>query len=189
VGCVLLIACANVASLLLVRATSRRRELAMRSALGAGRGRLIRQLLTESLVLALLSGAAGTAGAWGLVQILHRIRPPDLPRLDQVGIDMTVLLFVTMVALVTGLAFGLIPAIQAISPRLSDAMKSTGDATRTSSRARSALVVAEVAISLILLAAAGLMVRSLITMQYLDLGFRPENVLTAQVLGSGLTVC
>jgi putative ABC transport system permease protein len=182
VGCVLLIACANVASLLLVRARARRRELAMRSALGAGRGRLVRQLLTESVVLALAGGAAGSLVAWWLVETLHRFQPPNLPRVDEVRIDTTVLLFVTVAALATGLAFGLIPAIQAVSARLSDATRSTSDTVRSRSRARSALVVAEVAISLMLMAAAGLMLRSLLTMQHLDLGFRPDNVITAQVV-------
>jgi putative ABC transport system permease protein len=182
VGGVLLIACANVASLLLVRATSRRRELAMRSVLGAERGRLIRQLLTESVVLALAGGAAGTLVAWWLIETLHRFQPPNLPRVDEVGIDTTVLLFVTVAALATGLAFGLIPARQAVTTRLNDATKSTSDTARASSRARSALVVAEVAISLMLVAAAGLMVRSLVTMQHLNLGFQPENVMTAQLL-------
>jgi putative ABC transport system permease protein len=182
VGCVLLIACANVASLLLVRATSRRRELAMRSALGAGRGRLVRQLLTESVVLALAGGAAGTLVAWRLVEALQRLQPPSLPRVDQVAIDGTVLLFVTVAAVATGLVFGLIPAIQAVSPRPNDATRSTGDTARTRGRARSALVVTEVAISLMLMAAAGLMVRSLLTLQYLNLGFQPDNVMTAQLL-------
>lgn len=181
VGCVLLIACANVASLLLVRATSRRRELAMRSALGAERGRLVRQLLTESVVLALAGGAAGTLAAWWLLETLHRFQPPNLPRVDEIGIDTTVLLFVTAAALTTGLAFGLIPARQAVNARLHDA-RSTSDRARASGRARAALVVAEVAISLMLMAAAGLMVRSLVTMQRLNLGFQSDNVVTAQLL-------
>jgi putative ABC transport system permease protein len=182
VGCVLLIACANVASLLLVRATSRRRELAMRSALGAERGRLVRQLLTESVVLAVAGGAAGTLVAWWLLEMLHRFAPPNLPRVEEVGIDTTVLLFVTLAAVATGLAFGLIPAIQAVRSQLNDATKTTSDTVRARSRARSALVVAEVAISLMLMASAGLMVRSLITMQRLDLGFQPGDVMTGQLL-------
>jgi predicted permease len=182
VGCVLLIACANVASLLLVRATSRRRELAMRSALGAGRGRLVRQLLTESVVLALAGGAAGTLVAWWLVETLHRFQPPNLPRVDQVGLDTTVLFFVTMAAVATGLAFGLIPAIQAVTARLNEATGSTSGSAPGKTRARAAFVVAEVAISLMLLAAAGLMLRSLVTLQHLNLGFRSDNVMTAQIL-------
>jgi putative ABC transport system permease protein len=182
VGCVLLIACANVASLLLVRATSRRRELAMRAALGAGRWRLVRQLLTESVVLALAGGLAGTLVAWWLVEALHRFQPPNLPRVDQIGIDATVLLFVTLAALATGLAFGLLPAIQAVTARLHESAKSTSDTARARTRARSALVVAEVAMSLMLMAAAGLMVRSLITVQHLNLGFKADSVMTAQIL-------
>ncbi|MGQ0733801.1 MAG: ADOP family duplicated permease [Acidobacteriota bacterium] len=181
-GCVLLIACANVASLFLVRASSRRRELAMRAALGAGRGRLVRQLLTESVALALAGGAAGTLVAWWLIETLHRFQPPNLPRVDEVSIDTTVLLFVTVAALGTGLACGVIPATQAVRARLNDATKSTSDAARSRTRARSALVVAEVAASLMLMAAAGLMLRSLVTMQDLNLGFRPDNVMTAQLL-------
>jgi putative ABC transport system permease protein len=181
VGFILLIACANVASLLLVRATSRRREIAMRAALGAGRGRLVRQLLTESVVLAIMGGMVGTLMAWWLLQALIRLQPPNLPRVDQLGIDATVLLFVTAAALATGLVFGMIPALQAVTPRLSEATKSTSDSAPARSRARSALVVAEVAIALMLMAGAGLMVRSLLKLQHLDLGFKPENVLTAQL--------
>ena len=182
VGLVLLIACANVASLLLVRATARRREIAVRAALGARHGRLVRQLLTESVVLALMGGAAGTAVAWWLVGALVRLHPPNLPRVDQVAIDTTVLLFVTAAAFGTGLVFGMIPALHAATPRLSEATRSTSDTERARSRARSVLVTAEVAISLLLMAAAGLMVRSLFKMQQLDLGFQPEKVLTAQLL-------
>ena len=185
VGCLLLIACANVASLLLVRASSRRRELALRSALGAGRGRLVRQLLTESVVLALAGGAAGTLVAWWLVNALHRFRPRNLPRVDQVGIDTTVLLSVTLAALATGLAFGLSPAFQAVAGGVNDATRSASDASRARSGARSALVVAEVAISLMLMAGAGLMVRSLVRMQHLNLGFEPDHVMTAQLLLPG----
>ena len=182
VGGVLLIACANVASLLLVRATSRRRELAMRVALGAGRGRLVRQLLTESVVLALAGGAAGAGVAWVLIEALRRFQPPNVPRVDEVGIDATVLLFVTAAAFATGLVFGVIPAVQAASARLTDATKKASETTPARGRTRAALVVGEVAISLMVMAAAGLMLRSLATMQHLNLGFRPDNLLTAQLL-------
>jgi predicted permease len=184
VGLVLLIACANVASLLLVRASSRRREIAMRAALGAERGRLVRQLLTESLVLAVMGGASGMLVAWSLLAVLVGIQPPDLPRLDQVSLDTTVLLFVTAATFVTGLAFGLIPALHAARPAVGDATRSTSHAHAepARSRARAALVVAEVALSLVLLAGAALMVRSLIKLQDVSLGFQPSEVLTAQLL-------
>jgi putative ABC transport system permease protein len=182
VGLVLLIACANVANLLLVRASSRRREMAMRAALGAGRGRLVRQVLTESIVLALMGGTAGTFVAWWLVEFIRRFQPPNVPRVDQVGIDATVLLYVTAATFATGVIFGLIPAFQAMKPRLSEATSRTSETAPTRNRARSALVVTEVAISLMLLAGAGLMLRSFFKLQRLDHGFEPDKVLTAQLL-------
>jgi predicted permease len=182
VGVVLLIACANVAGLLLVRTSARRREIAMRAALGAGRSRLLRQLLTESVTLAVIGGVAGTVLAVWLLRVLVAIRPPDLPRIDRLGIDLTVLLFVAAAALITGVAFGMIPAIHAATPRLSDATRRTNDATPVRSRLRSALLATEVGLSVILLAGAGLMIRSLIKLNDLDLGFRPEHVFTAQIL-------
>jgi putative ABC transport system permease protein len=182
VGFVLLIACANVANLLLVRASSRRREIVMRTALGATRWRLIRQLLTESVVLAAMGGVVGTFMAWGLLAAIVRFPPPNIPRVDQLGIDATVLLFVAAAAIATGLIFGVMPALHAVAPRLNDAMKGTSASAPAPRRARSALVVAEVAISLVLMAAAGLMIRSLSKVHQLDLGFRSEHVFTAQVL-------
>jgi putative ABC transport system permease protein len=182
VGFVLLIACANVASLLLVRGSVRRREVAMRAALGAGRGRLVRQLLTESVLLAIAGAAAGVVIARSLLLVLARIRPPDLPRVDQIGIDGTVLLFVTGAAVLTGIAFGIIPALQAATPRLSDATKVVTPTYTAASRGRFGLVAAEVALALMLAAGAGLMIRSLIQLQALDLGFAPAGVVSAQVL-------
>jgi putative ABC transport system permease protein len=178
VAFVLLIACANVANLLLVRATSRRGEMAMRSALGARRGRLIRQLLTESVLLAAIGSALGILVAWALLGVLVRVSPPDLPRVDQVAIDVTVLIFVTAVALLAGIGFGVWPSLQVSRANLVEA---TQESRVRRQRGRSALVVAEVALSLMLLAGAGLMIRSFIKLQNLDLGFQAENVLTAQI--------
>ena len=178
VAFVLLIACANVANLLLVRASSRRGEMAMRSALGAGRPRLIRQLLTESVLLAMVGSAVGMAVAWSVLGVLVRLSPPGLPRVDQVGIDITVLLFVTVVALLAGIGFGVAPALQVSGANL---VAATQESRVRRQRGRSALVVAEVALSLMLLAGAGLMIRSFVKLQNLDLGFASENVLTAQL--------
>ena len=182
VAFVLLIACANVANLLLVRASSRRGEMAMRSALGAGRGRLIRQLLTESVLLAMMGSAFGIAVAWSVLGLLVRLSPPGLPRVDQVSIDVTVLLFVTVVALLAGIGFGVAPALQVSGANLVDA---TQESRVRRQRGRAALVVAEVALSLMLLAGAGLMIQSFIKSQNLDLGFEAENVLTAQIFLPG----
>ena len=182
VGFVLMIACANVANLLLVRASSRRSEMAVRSALGAGRMRLVRQLLTESVLLGVLGGVLGTVAAWWVLRVLVRVSPPDLPRMDQVEIDTTVLLFVSTVAVVTGLVFGIAPALQVSRPGLIEA---TNESRVKRHRGRSLLIVSEIAISLILLAGAGLMLRSLVKVQQLDLGFDPENVLTAQIFLNG----
>jgi putative ABC transport system permease protein len=181
VGFVLLIACANVANLLMVRAASRRREVAMRAALGAGRARLLRQLLTESVLLAVIGAALGIVIARWAVAGFTAFPPPNLPRVDQVGIDRIVLLFVAVAAVITGVMFGIIPALQAATPRLSDAMQATGPTSTAKSRGRSALLVGEIALSLMLLAGAGLMIRSLIKMQTLDVGFNPTGLLTAQI--------
>ena len=184
VGFVLLIACANVANLLLARAVSRRREMAIRSALGASSIRLIRQTLTESLALSMIGGVVGLALAWWLLRVLVRFGPPNLPRLDQVGIDPAVLLFVTAATLLTGVAFGIVPALQAARPRLSDATKDDGStvvAAHLRNRGRSLLLVSELALSMILLAGAGLMIRSLFAVQNVTLGFNPANLQTAQL--------
>jgi predicted permease len=181
VGVVLLIACANVANLLMVRATSRRREIVMRAALGATRGRLLRQLLTESVLLAGVGAAAGVLLARGLLAAFRGVRPPDLPRADQIAIDTSVLLFVTIAALITGVLFGIIPALQSASPRLSDATKEIGRTFTARNRGRSALLVCEIALSLMLLAGAGLMIRSLLKLHSLDLGFSTGGLFTAQL--------
>jgi putative ABC transport system permease protein len=182
VGVVWLIGCANIANLLLARAAGRGREIALRAALGAGRGRVVRQLLTESCVLAGVSGLAGLLLASLLVHALVALSPTTLPRIDDVRVDMTVLLFALGLSLVSTAIFGLVPALHASRLDLSDALKrggSKGTVSGTSTRLRSALLVAEVALSVILLATAGLLVRSLQALQHVDLGFTTDRVLVA----------
>jgi putative ABC transport system permease protein len=183
VGFLLLIACANVANLLLVRATSRSREMAIRAALGATRGRAIRQLLTESVLLSLLGGAAGLVIAvWGVEMILSII-PNTVPRVDVISLDSRALIFTAVASLATGIAFGLVPAIQASRLRLSDSLKegARSGLTPGGNRIRNILAVAEIALALVLLVGAGLMVRSFINLQNVDPGFNPDRVLTMQV--------
>ena len=182
VAFVLLIACANVANLLLVRASSRRGEMSMRSALGAGRGRLIRQLLTESVLLAMVGSVIGMAVAWSVLGVLVRFSPEGLPRVDEVTIDVTVLFFVTVVALLAGIGFGVAPALQVSRANLVEA---TQESRVRRQRGRAALVVAEIALSLMLLAGAGLMIRSFMTLRAHYLGFDSDNVLTAQIFLPG----
>jgi putative ABC transport system permease protein len=189
VGFVLLIACANVANLLLVRASARQRELAVRAALGASRWRLARQLLTESLLLALLGGAAGLLiSVWGL-DFMSKALPPTftqyIPGWKNMGIDRAVLLFTLGASILTGIVFGIIPALQATRTNLSESLKEGGQKGSAGgvrrNRARSILVVAEVALSLVLLVGAGLLVRSFVEMMRADLGLRPDGVLTAEM--------
>ncbi|HSK77681.1 MAG TPA: ABC transporter permease [Thermoanaerobaculia bacterium] len=180
---VLLIACANVAGLLLARAASRQKETAVRIALGAGRPRLIRQLLTESVLLAFLAAAVGLLLAWLGLRIVTAVGPADIPRLDEVGIDGRVLAFTLLVSLVTAVLFGLAPALQAARPDLTSSLKEGGksSASRGSRRLRSLLVVAEVALALVLLVGAGLVIRSFLHLQRTDLGFEPESLLTMRI--------
>ena len=182
VACVLLIACTNVANLLVARGAARQREMALRAAIGAGRGRLVRQLLTESLLIATLGGAAGALIGWLGLRALLAAAPADLPRLQAIVIDGRVLLFTAAIALGTGIAFGLIPALQAARTNPGLALKEGGrGATGAGALARRALVVIEVAIAVVLLVAGGLMVRSYLVVQRVDLGFRTDHVLTARV--------
>jgi putative ABC transport system permease protein len=181
---VLLIACVNVANLLLARSTVRQRELGLRTALGADRGRLLRQMLTESLVLSLAGGILGL----GLAVVFHRgllalvADQIPVPRLDQVSLDLPVVAFTVVTALATGLLFGLVPALLA-SAMANDALREGGrhGAGPRSHRVLGALVVVEVALSLVLLTGAGLLIRSFVRLQNVDPGFRSEGVLTARV--------
>ena len=182
VGVVWLIGCANIANLLLARAAGRTREIALRAALGAGRGRVVRQLLTESCVLAGVAGLAGLLLASTLVQALAALSPATLPGIDEVRMDMPVLLFALGLSLVSTVLFGLVPAVHGARLDLSGALKQGGSrasGARAGTRFRSALVVAEVALSVILLAAAGLLLRSFETLQHVDLGFTTDRVLVA----------
>ncbi|MGO4880685.1 MAG: ABC transporter permease [Bryobacteraceae bacterium] len=183
VGLVLLIACGNVANLLLARASARQREIAVRQALGVGRWRLTRQLLTESLLLALAGGAAGLALAFGAVRLLVAASAASFPRVAETRLDPGVLLFTLLVSLGTGILFGLAPALQAARQRTHDTLKEggRGAAGGHSHRLRSALVVGELALSLALLAGSGLLIRSFLRLQDVDAGFRADGVLTMRV--------
>lgn len=182
-GFVLLIACANVANLLLVRAASREREIAVRAALGGGRSRIIRQMLTESGALSLAGGALGVVLAWWGTRVLIAMRPENLPRLEDVSVDLTVLGFTAGATVLAALLFGMAPALKASSANLSDALRERGGggAAAAGTRIRTALVIAEVALSLVLLVGAGLMLRSFSNLRQVEPGFNPEGVLTFTV--------
>jgi putative ABC transport system permease protein len=183
VGLVLLIACANVVNLLLVRSLAREREIAIRMALGAGRARLVRQLLTESLLLATAGGLAGLAFAWGWIRLLRSLVRAELPAWIAINIDWRVLSFTLSISILTGLIAGLAPALQASKPNLNEVLKEGAKGSQGSARQqlRKALVAAGIALALALLVGAGLMVKSFLRLQQTELGFRPNNLLTMRV--------
>ena len=184
VGIVLLIACANVVNLLLARADARRRDIVVRSALGAGRTDIVGQLLTESLVLSAVGGTWGLGFASAALQVLHMLRPAGLPRVEDAALDTSALLFTGAVSVTTGLLFGLLPSIQLSRPSLTAVLNESGRSGGGHSRTlvRRGLVVLQLAFSVVLVIGAGLLLRSLIELQRIDLGFNPERVLTAQLV-------
>ena len=182
VGFVLLIACANVAGLLVARGASRRRELAVRTALGAARGRLMQQLLTESLVLAVAGGVLGLVVATWTLQLLVGVAPENLPRLDEVALDWRVALFTFAATIVVGVLFGLAPAMQASQPELNTDLKDGGRTGTLRTGARNVMVVAQVALALVLLIGAGLMLTSFARLRAVDPGFRTSELVTVELM-------
>ncbi|MEY2493826.1 MAG: hypothetical protein QOJ45_318 [Verrucomicrobiota bacterium] len=183
VALVLLIACANVANLLLARAASREKEVAIRTALGASRTRIIRQMLTESLLLSIIGGVLGLLLSVWLTDLLISLNPPDSPRFGEVSLDYRVLAFTIMISGLTGLVFGLVPALQSSKLDVSGSLKQggrTSEGTRRTS-ARSLLLIGEVALSLMLLVGAGLLIKSFLRLQEVKPGFNPQNVLTTSI--------
>ena len=181
VAAVLLIACANVANLLLSRAAVREREVTVRMALGASNRRLVRQLLTESILLSALGGFAGIALAFGALRVLPRFAPSDLPRLSTIHVNGTVLLVTSVVTVLTGLLFGLVPAVQSSRTRLSENLREggrSGTASRSGQRLRRGIVAAQLALVVVLLTSAGLLLRTWVTLQQVALGFSTKNILT-----------
>jgi putative ABC transport system permease protein len=184
VSCVLLIACANVANILLARAAGRRREIALRAALGADRWRVVRQMLTESVLLALMGGAAGVMLAGFATDALIALNPANIPRIAESGLDMRALLFTFAVATLTGIVMGLVPALQASKLGLNTVLKDAGQGASGGSlqfSARGALVVAEVAIAVTLLVGAGLLIQSFARLTRVNPGFNPEQLLTLRI--------
>jgi putative ABC transport system permease protein len=186
VALVLLIACANVANLLLVRATGRQREIAIRSALGAGRGRIVRQMLTESVLLSLLGSVLGLGLAWGCVRALATAESLPIPRPRPIGMDGGVLLFTLTTGILVGILFGLVPALQVSRLNLSEELKAGAQAVLSPSgrrrTVRDILVVGEIAVSLALLVGAGLLLRSFAKLREVNVGIRPEGVLAMNIV-------
>ena len=183
VGLLVVIACANVANLLLARATVRERELAIRQAMGAGRGQIVRQLLTESLILAGLASVLGVVLALAALAALARVAPATLPRLADVRVDWTVAGFTLLLCVGTAVLFGLAPALHAVEPAGGDVLRTGGRVANAGRRGRirNALIAAEIALSLVLLVGGGLLVRSFLALQRVRPGFEPAGVLTFQV--------
>ncbi len=182
-GFVLLIACANVANLMLARAATREREVAVRASLGGSQGRIIRQMLVESGVLAVAGGLGGLAFAWGGIRVLLSLRPENLPRLEEVALDGTVMVFAMATTLLAAIVFGLVPALRSATPDLAFALKERGSEMGgiRGNKLRTGLVILEVALSLVLLIGAGLLFRSFSALQKVEPGFKPDNVLTFSV--------
>lgn len=188
VSLVLLIACANVANLLLARAAGREKEVAIRTALGARWSRVVRQLLTESILLALLGGAAGLLISAGALYLVRTINPGDIPRVDEIGMNGGVLLFTFAIAIVTGIIFGLVPALRSVRVDLNSALKSGGRTSQNGGglniahdRIRGLLVTAELALSLMLLVGAGLLIRSFVRLLSVPPGFNVDNVMSMHI--------
>ncbi|HEX6649111.1 MAG TPA: ABC transporter permease, partial [Pyrinomonadaceae bacterium] len=181
VGFVLLIACANIANLLLARATARKKEMAIRAAVGASRWRIARQLLTESILLSVIGGSIGLVLArWGVDLIMY-VSPTAIPRSREIGLDWTVLAFTVFISFLTGILFGLLPALQAGEVDVNETLKETGRGTSGRHWLRSSLVVVEVATTLVLLIAAGLMIRSFYLLQKVNPGFSSEHLTSFSV--------
>lgn len=184
VAFVLLIACANVANLLLARAAYRQKEVALRTALGASRWRVVRQLLTESLLLSVVSGALGLGLSVWLIKLLIAISPPDSPRFDEISINWQVFLFAFGVTILAGVLFGLVPALQTSRTDLNETLKESGRSGSpggSRNRIGGFLIVSEVALSFVLLAGAGLLIKSFMHLREIDPGFRPDNVLAMRM--------
>lgn len=181
VGLVLLIACANVANLLLARAASRRKEIAIRSALGAGRARIVRQLLTESVLLALIAGIVGALLAWWVTDLIAKFGPEHVPRLAETRLDGSVLVFTLLVSTLTGVLFGLVPAWQSARINLTTALKeSARNSSGEGARLRAVLVAVEMALAVVLLIGAGLLINGFVRLMHVSPGFNPEGVVIAR---------